>query len=88
MKTNQLFIATILIASMFVYSCNERKNFLNDLDITLKNAEINPTATITIDENSVIKEASKNMLGFNYEWGYNPMFVTMEDGYVLDVSQD
>ncbi len=28
------------------------------------------------------------MLGLNYEWGYNPMFVTMESGYVLDVSQD
>ncbi|MCE5178433.1 MAG: hypothetical protein LLF81_04725 [Porphyromonadaceae bacterium] len=87
-KLNKLFIATVLVIGLSVYSCNEQRDLLNDGDITLRSAETIPTATITIDENSVIKEAGKSMLGLNYEWGYNPMFVTMESGYVLDVSQD
>ena len=92
MKKNSLFVAIVLVAGLSVYSCNERKDLLNDvppgMDIALRSAETNSTATITIDENLIIKDAGKSMLGFNHEWADAEAMVTMEDGNVLDVSQD
>ncbi len=89
---NKLFIATILVAGLSVYSCSERKDLLYDTapgeGIAVRSAETIPTATITIDENAVINDASKSMLGFNHAWGYWQMRVTMEDGNTLNVSED
>lgn len=73
-RLNRLVTATILVAGLSVYSCNDREDFVNDvapkMNTALENTEIiATTATITVDENAVIKDAGKYMLGFNHAWG-------------------
>lgn len=98
-RLKRLFVATILVAGLSVYSCSDREDLLNDvapkmntapeMNTALENAEIiATTATITVDENSVVKDADKNLLGFAFTWGYWPMRATMEDGDNLNVSQN
>lgn len=84
MHLNKTITILVLLSGLLIYSCMEKMMFF-PID---KGPENSANTTILVDEFSVIKDAGKSMLGFNYEWGHWHMKVTMEEGNVLNVSQE